>query len=177
MKKYFMDLKKVGERLKTARKTLKLTMDDMRDISGYSKSLISSAENGLKKPSVVYLFTLLDKFNVNINYILCGEGKMFLEPDQPGKEKKELEQIPLKDLMKTDENLRQLVYMIDRVDMVRYAVLSFFIQYKTENKRMIEELLSEKQHRTEPLPPGTGTSALTADPDADITGETGSPTT
>ena len=64
-------------------------MDDLRDISGYSKSMISKAENGLKKPSISYLYALMDKYNVNINYILTGKGKMFLEPGKEDKQQQE----------------------------------------------------------------------------------------
>ena len=40
-----------------------------------------------------------------------------------------------------DRNIRELYYLMENVDMVRYAVLSFFIQYRTQNKHVIEELL------------------------------------
>ena len=143
-----MDLDEVGARLRAAREALKLTMEQMRDITGYSKSLISAAENGLKKPSTIYLFAMLDKFNVNINYIFSGKGKMFMEPEDKEKreknELKELESIEgISSFIQENDNIRELFFLMEHVDMVRYAVLSFFIQYKTQNRHLIDELLEE----------------------------------
>jgi transcriptional regulator with XRE-family HTH domain len=134
--KYHINLAEVGERLRAVRRYLRLTMEQMRDITGYSKSLISAAEKGKKKPSTIYLFAILDKFSVNINYIFNGKGPMFLEP---GEEKNV--SISFLELKK---NIRELFYLMENVDMVRYAVLSFFLKYKIENKRIIDELLEQK---------------------------------
>lgn len=155
-KRYYMDLAEVGARLKAAREALALTMDQMRDITGYSKSLISAAENGLKKPAAVYLYALMDKFNIDVNYIFSGRGRLFLP--SPGEEQ---EQQPRRDqaaevagsLIEADENVRELLYLMENVDMVRHAMLGFFIQYRTRNKQVIEELLREKsQTGGEPAP-------------------------
>ena len=133
-----MDLVDVGTRLRAARATLKLTMEQMRDITGYSKSLISAAENGLKKPSIIYLYAMKDKFDVNINYIFSGKGPMFRET---GEEEKG-EAISLS---KADQNIQDLFYLMENVDMVRFAMLSFFIRYRTQNKQVIEELLQANE--------------------------------
>ena len=148
-KRYFMDLSEVGARLRAARETLELTMEQMRDITGYSKSLISAAENGLKKPSTIYLYAMMDKFNIDINYIFSGRGRMFLEAGQAGEEQKEQDRAESLDLslVKSDENIRDLFYLMKNVDMVRYAVLSFFLQYRTQHKHVIEELLQEKRRQ------------------------------
>ncbi len=148
-KKYPIDLNEVGNRLKAVREELKLTMDQMREISGYSKSLISSAENGLKKPSVLYLYALYDRYNVSIHYILNGKGPMFLpvlaveeeKPEVSGLEREEASEA----FIQSDDNIRRLLYLMEHVDMVRFAVLSHFIEYKTQHKRLIDDLLEEKR--------------------------------
>lgn len=143
-----MDLPEVGARLKAVRETLKLSMDQMRDITGYSKSLISAAENGLKKPSTIYLFAMYHKFNVNIHYIFSGKGSMFLDtagqPPPPAKDEEKQDQSGAVPFVET-EHIRELLYLMENVDMVRYAVLGYFIQYKSRNKHLIEEQLEEKK--------------------------------
>lgn len=153
-----MDLNEVGVRLRAARETLGLTMERMRDITGYSKSLISAAENGLKKPSTIYLFALMDKYNVDINYIFSGRGQMFLQPPEEGDSEEERARRASLSLVKSDENIRDLIYLMDNVDMVRYAVLSFFLQYRTQHKHIIDELLEAKQ-RQEGTVPGDDTDS------------------
>jgi transcriptional regulator with XRE-family HTH domain len=151
-KKYPIDLNEVGNRLKAVREELKLTIDQMREISGYSKSLISSAENGLKKPSVLYLFALYDRYNVSIHYILNGKGPMFLpleeeKPEAPDHKREEASE----EFIQSDDNIRHLLYLMEHVDMVRFAVLSHFIEYKTQHKRLIDELLEEKRENVKKL--------------------------
>lgn len=140
-KRYSMDLDEMGGRLRAVREALKLTMEDMRNITGYSKSLISAAENGLKKPSVIYLYALFDKYDVNVHYIFNGEGPMFL--DEPEIEK--TEQTPEKDKKSKQltDNFHEMMELMEEVEMVRYAMLTYFIRYKTENKRIIDQLLEE----------------------------------
>ncbi len=152
MKKYAMNLEEVGGRLKAIRGHLGLSMERLRQITGYSKALISAAENGLKKPSTIYLYALYDKFNVNIHYVFGGSGPMFLE------EEKEI--IPAGEAsvdsaagesvsgMETlGDDARELIYLIKNVDMVRYTMLGHFIQYKTQNHLIINQLLEEKRKK------------------------------
>ena len=157
-KRYPIDLEAVGGRLRAAREELKLSMEQMREISGYSKSLISAAENGLKKPSALYLYAMYDHLNVNIHYIFSGEGNMSLvSKDDPGTAADTGLKVGTDTGLKVgpdtgpgpgwagaDDNIRSLFYLMEHVDMVRFAVLSHFIEYRTQHKRMIDELLEEK---------------------------------
>lgn len=134
-KKYNFNLKEIGNRLKAVRKKLNVTIEKMHEITGFSKSLISEAENGIKKPSTIYLFELLNNFNVSADYILTGKGEMFLP------EMEDEEQQPLIFADDYDE----LFFLVNNVDMVRYEMLSYFINYKTRNKSTINKLLEEKK--------------------------------
>jgi len=123
-KRINMNLGEIGKRLKIVRVNLGLSIEKISKVTGFSKSLISEAENGRKKPSSVYLFGLLDQFKVNVNYILTGNGQMFLDQSSS-----------------MDEEVRELFYMLENVNLVKYAVLGFFIEYKIRNKDVIKELL------------------------------------
>ncbi len=121
-----MNLYEIGRRLKLVRVSLGLSIDKISKKTGFSKSLISEAENGRKKPSSIYLFGLLDQFKVNVNYVLTGNGQMFLDRSSS-----------------MDEEIRELFHMLENVSLVKYAVLGFFIEYKIRNKDIINELLTE----------------------------------
>ncbi len=134
--KYKFNTKEIGKRLKEARDSLGMTIDKMHDITGFSRSLISEAENGLKKPSPIYLFALLDKFNVNINYIFTGRGKMFLLREDEECYKGE-----------DGEKIKELLFHMKNVDMLRYSILSYYSKYIFENKDLIEKILSNRNEK------------------------------
>ena len=69
----------MGERIQQIRRSLNMTQQEFGDIFGVKKSFICAVEKGDSKLSVDNLVKLLVNHNVNINYILGGQGNMFLE--------------------------------------------------------------------------------------------------
>jgi len=127
-----MNLQAIGARLRTAREKIGLTIEKIHQETGFSKSLISEAENGIKKPSSRYLFALVERFKVNINYILTGKGDMFMSGwELTG------------DFGADKEKVIDLLYHIERIEMVRYEILGFFLRYKNENAHIIDRLLKD----------------------------------
>jgi transcriptional regulator with XRE-family HTH domain len=121
------DLKQIGRRLREVRKKLGKTQEEMRQITGLSTAGISEMEQGLKKPSSVYMFALKTNFDVNINWILTGEGTMF-SPDI------ELE------LTFGDDNkiIQELILCVTNLPFVRYHMLKCFLELKRENPHEVE---------------------------------------
>jgi transcriptional regulator with XRE-family HTH domain len=77
-----VNLKEIGERLKRTRKALKLKQDLFAKELEFSKTSISDYETGKKKPPFDLLVSLSRVFNVNLHYILFGEGEMFRGNDE-----------------------------------------------------------------------------------------------
>jgi transcriptional regulator with XRE-family HTH domain len=136
-KKYNLDLAAIGKRLRDIREALNITLEKMQEITGFSKSLISAAEKGQKKPSSIYLYFLLDRFNVDLNYVFSGKGNMFkhipklLDPGDP-------------DL---GHSCEELIYMIENVELVRYAMMTEYIKFKAQNKTLINEVLAAREKK------------------------------
>lgn len=124
------NLPDIAGRLKAVRKALNLSLDKISQLTGFSKSLISEAENGKKKPSSIYLFGLIDLFKVNVNYVLAGEGSMFLDTEK-------------KEIQVDDDDMRELFLMMNKLTFVKYSVLSLYIDFKTRNKDVIGQLLNQ----------------------------------
>ena len=138
-KKYNLNLTKTGERLRDIRETLNLTLEKMQEITGFSKSLISAAEKGQKKPSAIYLFALLDQFNVNLNYVFTGKGAIFL----PGAN------LPMHTHSvnsELDKNYAELVYMLENIELIRYAMITEYIKFKAQNKAIISDMMDEVEN-------------------------------
>ncbi len=143
-KKFGLDLKAVGMRLREVREFFGLSLEKMSEVSGFSKSMISEAEHGLKKPSAIYLHALLEHFNVNINYILNGKGRMFLPRLTTLTQDSSTESPDMNsDAKKFEGLLSEMLYLVEHVDMVKYAMLSYFISYKTQNLPVIKKLLEQ----------------------------------
>lgn len=128
MKEEF-DYKAIGVRLKQVREELRLTIDSMREITGYAKGHISQMENGIKRASLKYLFALWSEFNINLNWLITGQGTMF-KPDLElnldfGKEDNEL--------------VKEMIFYLFNANIVKHDLLRNFIEYKRKNKDVLKE--------------------------------------
>lgn len=68
-----------NQRLKELLYTLDITATELATKLSVTKSTISSALNGNSLPSSKVLMPLGEVFNVNINWLLLGQGEMFLK--------------------------------------------------------------------------------------------------
>ena len=79
------DYKALGSRLKKVRKRLHLNQDQLSEIAGLSKTTICDYEVGKTPPGINFLILLGKRYNVNLDYIVTGEGPMFKDVSQfPG---------------------------------------------------------------------------------------------
>ncbi len=128
MKLNNQEKKEIGVRLRYIRELLKITLDDMGKQAGISRRFISEYEKGLRCPPLTYLKYLHDVHNINLNYILRSEGRMFrlTETDKNS--------IEFGDATEDVDEL--LLYML-KVPHCLYSVLGFFTEYKLTNKEVI----------------------------------------
>ena len=70
-----------GIRLREFRKTKKITQDELALVLKIESCNISFYENGKTTPSIQTLEFLSIKYNINLNWLLTGEGSMFLTPE------------------------------------------------------------------------------------------------
>ena len=76
------NLTEIGERIKKVRKELGLTQEDMAKKLGISRESIVKYERGDIMPSQKFLKLLKYELEVNPNWILTGEGEMFLNDEK-----------------------------------------------------------------------------------------------
>ncbi len=90
-----------AKRIKSIRKSLKLTQKEFADKLNTHSQTISRYEKGKLTPSVDFLFSLTDKLKVNPTWLLTGKGKMFFDDNynfpEEALQKKESENNDLKD--------------------------------------------------------------------------------
>jgi len=69
----------VGGRIRSIREKLGLTQPVFAKSLGVGHSWLSELENGKYKPSDVWLVAIEYRYNINPQWILTGEGSMYLE--------------------------------------------------------------------------------------------------
>ena len=83
-----MDLKEIGCRIKTIRKSNRLTQEQLAELINVSPHYIYEIEKGLKKMSLDTLTSLSSSLNVSADYILFGYS-----PEPSGQEYKYFDQL------------------------------------------------------------------------------------
>ncbi len=129
----------MGKRLKAVREALTHTLDSMCEAADISRSYLSEFERGQKIPNSKYLKYLFDAHNVNIHFILSGEGPMFNISRE--------EQKRLYNFGKYEEEIKDLLYHITNVPHALYAVLGFFTEYKVDSEKFLEKYLAKKENK------------------------------
>lgn len=69
----------IGERLKKIRSILNLQQKEFSEKVGISQGFLSELESNKKAPSYTLLIAISHVFNVNLNWLLTGEGEMFID--------------------------------------------------------------------------------------------------
>lgn len=69
-------------RLQKIRKKLKLSQEEIAIETGITYRAYTSYERGDRKPSFEFLIKLIEKYNVNLNWLIAGIGEMFLDEQE-----------------------------------------------------------------------------------------------
>ena len=77
---YIMQQETIEKRIQTVRKQLKLSQEELSTQIGISYRSYSSYERGDRKPSFEFLALLFEKYNINLNWLIVGQGEMFNAP-------------------------------------------------------------------------------------------------
>jgi transcriptional regulator with XRE-family HTH domain len=124
-----------GHQCRAIRQRLRLTLEDLHKEIGISASYISDFERGLKLPTAKYLRHLHDKHGVNLNFIFCGEGRMFRLSERESE---------IKDFGKFQEEVDEMLEYMSRVPHSLYQMLVHFSEYKVENEAFLSKFMPSK---------------------------------
>ena len=135
-------LKEIGFRLQLVRKKLNLLQKDFAKTLDISNASLSEMEAGNAKPRFELIYNITKKFKVNINYLLHGEGEIFLADEisrQSGLEIKSEFQPFFKDFL----------YYFNQSPLVRTAMMNYFRTYILEKENLIEKDIRKTQSTQE----------------------------
>jgi transcriptional regulator with XRE-family HTH domain len=129
--------KAIGQRMRKIRKALGYTQEKMVSFFDIGRANYSRIEKGEVFPGANILHTLRSKFNVSLDWLITNTGKMFVQ-DQ---EREEYNDKIYSDQYK--EEIRELLSYVERVPMVKHAIISFFLEYKIKHQKFIELFLED----------------------------------
>ncbi len=78
-----------GKRLKDLRKALKISQGDIAKALNVSPVTISRYETEVMSPSLDIIQRIISVYNINANWLITGEGSMFMGEDEPCRPKRD----------------------------------------------------------------------------------------
>lgn len=71
-------MEEIGRRLKQIREYKNLTQTAFGEALGVTKQAVANAESAHSLPSIKLLYRLIEKFDVNVNWLITGNGALFI---------------------------------------------------------------------------------------------------
>jgi transcriptional regulator with XRE-family HTH domain len=127
----------VGYRIKQIRKSLNIKGKDFAPRIKISGPSLSEIEKGKYYPNFEFMANIAREFNVNLYYLVFGEGEMFIEPG------KYIDFGILEELVSSSSSIRKFLYYFERSEIVRFFILGQFKQKLLLEKDIIEKDISE----------------------------------
>lgn len=127
--------KDIGKRMRRVRKTMGFTQDKMASFFDVGRANYSRIEKGEIFPNPTVLNILKTKFNISLDWLITDHGKMFQADN--------IESSRAMDFGEHTEEIKDLMYHMEQIPMVRHTVLGFYFDYKEKNKKIIKEFLEE----------------------------------
>lgn len=143
-------------RLKRIRKSLGLSQKDFANGIHISGASLSEMEKGRHKPCHDFFCNITNAYNVNLYYLLLGEGEMFRIPmltgdsdSGKGETENQLFELLRGDMHVDREDFRKMIYYFRRSGLLQYMMLGFFRQlfrrHKDDIEAEVDEYLRDKE--------------------------------
>jgi transcriptional regulator with XRE-family HTH domain len=121
-----------GHRLKQTRQELKMLQKDFALRLGVPGNFLKELENGKTSPGFELLRKLYTTYNINLHYLIDGEGEAFMKDD--------LSTPPQTDEQKTEKDLtKSLMYYLEVAPKVRNFLLAQFSEYLEKHDEQVEK--------------------------------------
>lgn len=137
-------LKEIGQRVKDVRRYLNLKQNNFAQALDISNANLCEIEAGAAKPRFEFLYNISLKFNVNLLYLLHGQGEMFIKGPGEGRTEEKKDEFDeaielLKKLPTYRKELTDLLRDFNDSHLLRYTVISYYRTYKIQNWELIKK--------------------------------------
>lgn len=123
----------IGARLRAIREKSTLSQEQFAVKLGVVRSTYSRAERGECFLSVEGMQSLAKDLNVSINWLLLGQGEMFLRKPTISEE--------ALDFANESSEVEEHLLLMKRLPLFKYFVLQNFMRFKTDNSQLVIDAL------------------------------------
>jgi transcriptional regulator with XRE-family HTH domain len=124
-----------ASRIKQIRKALGLNQKDLAKSIDLPKTSVSEYESGITKPTFYFFFNISKIHNVNLRYLLHGEGRMFKGENVPK-------------IAIDDDELKEMLYYL-QIPALKLSLMAQYDNFKIVFKPMIDEFETAKNDKKE----------------------------
>jgi transcriptional regulator with XRE-family HTH domain len=135
----------IGARLRQVRTALSLTQEEMVAHFDIRRANYSRIEKGQIFPGISIIKILRDRFNVSVEWLICNDGPMFLTGDRATGNRAEQPaagkiNTPGKSFGDNASEVHHMLDCMEKVPILKHAILVFFLQYKYKNSQYFEDV-------------------------------------
>jgi transcriptional regulator with XRE-family HTH domain len=139
-------LKEIGYKLNKIRDSLHLNTTEMAACLESERTSYIRYEQGQTPPKITTLFSLGESYGISLDWLIRNKGPMYFKETE-----NEVEAIkePEKEIDITNappaqptvdslpDDIRELLDHMEKIPLLRYEVLAFFLKFKDKNKEMV----------------------------------------
>ena len=127
-----------GKHVREVRDALNLKQEEFSQGLGICFQHLSDIERGKKGTGLDFFFKMLTVYNVNLNYLLLGEGEMFLYESCNNQEL-------LKGFAANNPDVKEFLYYFVNSSIVHYHVLADFRKLLNAEEKAIKDDIKKRK--------------------------------
>ena len=120
-------MENINTRIAVLRKELDLSMEKFGNIIGVTKSSINNIEKGVNNPSERTIKVICKEFNVNQDWLVNGNGSMFVELTREEEITKYIAEL-VKDDDEMKEFQRKFIRILSRLSIDDWKMIEKFVE-------------------------------------------------
>jgi transcriptional regulator with XRE-family HTH domain len=125
----------IGSRFRKMREHTGLSQKETGQLFGMNQSNIARIEKGIVSPNMAICDYFHTEYHIDMNWLITGEGEMVLPEEETDPK--------LIDYGEFKEEMKDLLFHLEKVPTARFAILKYFMGYKLENKKKILSFLKD----------------------------------
>lgn len=125
----------IGRRIKLIRQNRDISQGNLAASLFSNRSMCQKYESGAVTPPITFLKNFATELGVSLDWLIAEKGKMYMKNKEEN----------LSIAIETDyfKEAGELLYFMEKIPMIRHALLAHFQKLKTDNNDIIQSAMLE----------------------------------